>query len=201
MDNTSSARGRKRSRRAIAGSPRCGKVLPGINYRDTQTSGNARAACIAGLIEGLRHANPSAPVDHLGYVARLEDNLIAGLTFNDFAEDLVSGAGQELAGKFRAVHSSAAFAINSFAPLRASGQCFDLGEVRELKVEAFERRFPTGLARAQDSHLDVVASGRGEVVGIESKCREYLTPKRVRFSDRYRTDIVDERCDIRKRGP
>ncbi len=166
-----------------------------IDYRDTKTPGNARAACVAGLMEGLRHANPAAVVDKAGYVARPEDNLIAGLSLSDFAEDLAGGAGQELAGKFRAVHSSAALAINCFAPLRANAHSFDLGECRELKVEGFERRFPTGLTRAQAPHLDVVVSAPGEMVAIESKCLEYLTPKRVSFSERYRTEIIGERCD------
>lgn len=166
-----------------------------IDYRDTKTPANARAACIAGLLEGLRHANPAAVVDEPCYVARPEDNLIAGLSLIDFAEDFAGGAGQELAGKFRAVHSSAALAINCFAPLRANAHSFDLGERRGLNINGFKRRFPTGLARAQAPHLDVVASGHGEVVAIESKCLEYLTPKRVRFSERYSTDIIDERCD------
>lgn len=166
-----------------------------IDYRDTRTPGNACAACTAGLIEGLRHANPGAAVNKDGYVARPVDNLIAGLSLSDFAEDLAGGAGQELAGKFRAVHSSAALAINCFAPLRVMAQSFDLGECRDLKVEGFERRFPTGLARAQAPHLDVIASGPGELAAIESKCFEYLTPKRARFSGRYRSEIVDKRCD------
>jgi hypothetical protein len=74
-------------------------------------------------------------------------------------------------------------------------QSFDLGESRKLKVDGFERRFPTGLARAQAPHLDVVASSRGELVAIESKCIEYLTPKRASFSERYPTEIIEERRD------
>jgi hypothetical protein len=34
------------------------------------------------------------------------------------------------------------------------------------------------------------------MVAIESKCLEYLTPKRATFSPRYRTEIVDERCKV-----
>ncbi len=72
---------------------------------------------------------------------------------------------------------------------------FDLAGHYGLHVEAFERKYPTGLARAQPPHLDVVASGPGARVAIESKCLEYLTPKRPAFSDRYRTEITDERAD------
>jgi hypothetical protein len=61
-------------------------------------------------------------------------------------------------------------------------------------VDGFERRFPTGLPRAQPPHLDVVASGPEELVAIESKCLEYLSSKRPKFSDRYETGITDERA-------
>ncbi len=165
-----------------------------IDYRDTATPGNARAACVAGLVEGMRHAKPDAAIDGDGYVAQPEENLIPGLSLSDFADDLRGGAGQELAGKFRAVHSSAALAINCFAPLRASAHRFDIGECRDLQVDGFERRFPIGLARAQAPHMDVVVTGAGGMVAIKSRCLEYLTPKRATFSPRYRTEIVDERC-------
>ncbi len=79
-----------------------------IDYRDTSTPGNARAACIAGLVEGMRHAKLEVAIDDDGYVAQAEENLIPGLSLNDFADDLKGCAGQELMGKFRAAHSSAA---------------------------------------------------------------------------------------------
>ena len=43
-------------------------------------------------------------------------------------------------------------------------------------------------------HLDVVLRGPEELVAVESKCLEYLTPKPARFSERYATEIVDERA-------
>jgi len=161
---------------------------------DTMTSAGIRAACMFGLAEWLEHSRPEVPLDAHGYVPRAEDNLLPGLTLGDFAKDLEAGAGKELLGKFRAVHSSAALAVNCFAPLRAGDVPFHLAGHDGLRVEAFERKFPTGLARAQPPHLDVVASSPGEIVAIESKCLEYLTPKRPAFSDRYRTEITDERA-------
>jgi len=143
----------------------------------------------------MRHTKPAVAIDDDGYVAQPEENLISGLSLNDFADDLKGAAGQELMGKFRAVHSSAALAINCFAPLRASAHRFDIGQCGDLQVDGFERRFPTGLARAQAPHMDIVATGPGGMVAIESKCLEYLTPKRATFSPRYRTEIVDERCE------
>lgn len=161
---------------------------------DTTTPAGVRTACIFGLAEGLEHSRPEVPLDEHGYVPRPEDNLLPELALEHFAADLEAGAGKELLGKFRAVHSSAALAVNCFAPLRAGGVPFDLAGQQELQVEGFERRLPTGLAQAQPPHLDVVASGPDGLVAIESKCLEYLSPTKAAFSDRYRTEIVDERA-------
>jgi hypothetical protein len=160
----------------------------------TNTSAGALAACKFGLAEGLRHSRPEVTVDQVGYVDTPEDNLLADLSLSDFAADMEGGAGHELRDKFRAVHSSAALVVNSFAPLRVAATPFSLLGHRQLKVEGFERKYPTGLPRAQPPHLDVVLSGAEGLVGIESKCLEYLTPKMPKFSDRYQTGIVDERA-------
>lgn len=162
--------------------------------RDTTTSNGVRAACIFGLAQGLEHSKPDVRLDEQGYVPSAEDNLLPGQTVEHFASDLQAGAGKELLGKFRAVHSSAALAVNCFAPLRAGDVPFELAHQCNLKVDGFERKYPTGLTRAQPPHLDVVASDPDGVVAIESKCLEFLTPKRPAFSDRYRTEIVDERA-------
>ena len=157
-------------------------------------SQNTRSACMFGLKEGLRHARPEVQLNEQGYVTSSEDNLLGGLSLNDFERDLNAGAGKELMGKFRAAHSSAALAVNCFAPLRSAGLQFSIGRLDGLQVEGFERRFPTGLSRAQPPHLDVVTSGPDGLVAIESKCIEYLTPKRPKFSARYETGITDERA-------
>lgn len=162
---------------------------------DTKSPAGIRAACIFGLAEGHENSRPGVPLDAHGYVPGAEDNLLPGLTLEDFAQDFEAGAGKELLGKFRAVHSSAALAVNSFAPLRAGDVPFDLAGHDGLHVEAFERKYPTGLARSQPPHLDVVTSSPAALVAIESKCLEYLTPKQADFSDRYRTEIIDERAD------
>ena len=165
-----------------------------ITYTNDKTSpGGIRAACIFGLAQGFVHSRPEVSLDPSGYVSRAEDNLVGELTIDQFRDDLGAGAGQELLTKFRAVYSSSALAVNTFAPLRANSIDVDIGAHRSLAVSGFERRFPTGLARAMPPHLDVVLRGPGELVAVESKCLEYLTPKRAKFSDRYATEIVDER--------
>ncbi len=166
-----------------------------MSVQSTTKPAAIRAACIFGLKEGLKHARPDGRLDSKGYVARPEDNLLEGLKLKDFEAELNAGAGQELMGKFRAVHSSSALAVNCFAPLRSSGLPFSIGRHSALQVEGFERRFPTGLPRAQPPHLDVIASGDDELVAVESKCLEYLTPKQPLFSDRYETGIADERAE------
>ncbi len=52
------------------------------------------------------------------YVECLEDNLLEGVFRRDFENDLAQVSGNELAGKIRAIHSSAALAVNSFAPFK-----------------------------------------------------------------------------------
>lgn len=162
---------------------------------DTRTPAGIRAACIFGLAEGLENSRPEVPLDDHGNVPRAEDNLLPGLTLERFGGDLGAGAGKELPGKFRAVHSSEALAVNCFAPLRAGGVPFDLAGHNGLQVDTLKLRSATGLARAQPPHLDIAASGPGARVAIESKCLEYLTPKRPAFSERYRTELTDERAD------
>jgi hypothetical protein len=161
---------------------------------DSSTPAGIRKACIFGLAQGLENSRPEVPLDDNGYVPQAEDNLVGELTLDHFRGDLGAGAGQELLTKFRAVYSSAALAVNTFATLRAGAIPVDIGEHGSLAVDGFERRFPTGLARAMPPHLDVVLRSPDELVAVESKCLEYLTPKLAKFSERYATEIVDERA-------
>jgi hypothetical protein len=56
------------------------------------------------------------------------------------------------------------------------------------------KKFPIGLPHAEPPHLDVVAEAPSGLLAIESKCTEYLSPKVVKFSERYETGIRDERA-------
>ncbi|MBU0966250.1 MAG: hypothetical protein KKA54_07705 [Proteobacteria bacterium] len=64
--------------------------------------------------------------------APLADNLIDGVSLAQFEADLQSGDGAELHGKFRAVHSSSALAVNCF-PLLTRGATIG------LNISLFER--------------------------------------------------------------
>ena len=102
------------------------------------------------------------------------------------------GAGSELAGPMRALHSSSALAANFFdysthrenAPL-LSALGVDSKNVDSLE---FEARFPTGLG-GTPPHLDVaIWLSSGEVIAVESKFTEHLrrsTRGKSRFEASY----------------
>jgi restriction endonuclease-like protein len=153
-----------------------------------------RDQCYAALAHGFRRSRPGIILNAEGYVEKPEDNLVPGVQPSDFEADLSAGAGGELKGKFLAAQSSAALAVNCFAPFRHGGWAFDLAPHTGLRVTGFERTFPTGLVRAPPPHVDVVSKGPTGLVAIESKCTEYLKPQPALFSERYETDITDERA-------
>src|SRR3954452_13243492 len=157
-------------------------------------SNDRRLQCALALARALKTQKPAISIDDRGYVAKIKDNLLPGITMASFEADLVAGAGSELRTKFLAAHSSAALAVNCFAWFRGNQVALDVGENRELSLLGFEQTFATGLTRAEPPHLDVLANGACGLVAIESKCTEYLAPKRPRFSERYQTEITDARA-------
>ena len=118
------------------------------------------------------------PCNSQGYVRDVESNLLRPLS-PSARGGFEKGAGSELAGNMRALHSSSALVANFFdywtdrekGPLlSAMGICPDGGESLD-----FEVLFPTGL-RGRPPHLDVALTfGSGFVVAIEAKFTEYLT--------------------------
>jgi hypothetical protein len=58
--------------------------------------------------------------DRQGYVDWPQGNLIPGVRLDQFEADLRRGDGNELRMKFCALHSSAALAVNCFAPFKRS---------------------------------------------------------------------------------
>jgi hypothetical protein len=151
-----------------------------------------RARSIEALLRSALALRPEAKLDERNYLTDLSDTLVEGISIDAFAADLAAGAGKELQGKFLAPHSSSALAVNSFAWF-ANGAEVPVPGHEDLRLVGFERRFPTGLTRAQPPHLDVVLESPSELVAIESKCLEYLTPQQAKFSPRYREAIRDER--------
>lgn len=77
-----------------------------------------RSAAITALRQRFAALRPDLELSPSGYVPSLEDNLLPGVEPRHFVEDLKKGAGRELEWKVRAVHSSTALAVNTFAWFR-----------------------------------------------------------------------------------
>jgi hypothetical protein len=153
-----------------------------------------KKACKAVLKRALIDTNPRVTVDENGYVEEARDNLIEGVTLEDFEADLSQGDGNELAGKFRAVHSSSALAVNTFAPFKADPSTLWLPGGGGFSSLQFEKKCPHGVAGDRaPPNLDVIADGPVAVVAIESKLIEYLEPREAKFSPAYERDIQDWR--------
>ena len=115
-----------------------------------------------------------------------------------FADDLSAGDGNELESKFRAAHSSSALAVNCFAPYKNSPSDLKLAGRVGFEKLRFESKCPTGIRGGRAPNLDVLAESDSLVVGVESKCTEYLTrkswsAKKPPFRSAYFEQIQDER--------
>jgi hypothetical protein len=77
--------------------------------------------------------------------------------------------------KFLAAYSSCALAVNAFCPFLADREI----RLRHLLISRarLERRLQIGFGCGAPN-LDVYAASAGLVVGVESKCTEYLKTKR-----------------------
>ena len=136
------------------------------------------------LVKSQLRCSSGSPCDANGYVDDPTDNLLPGVKRDQFEPDLKNGGGHELETKFRAVHSSSALAINTFAPFKdAPGSLTILGRQR-FRSLVFEKHLPTGL-KGTPPNLDVYLQSDDEVVAIESKFLEYFTPKVAKFSNSY----------------
>ncbi len=115
--------------------------------------------------------------DSRGYVPDVETNLrrpLSGRARQAFGK----GAGSELAGHMKALHSSSALVANFFdywtnkdSTILLAAMEIDSGKGESLN---FEAQFPTGLG-GTPPHLDVaIALSSGTIIGVESKFTEHL---------------------------
>lgn len=151
---------------------------------DKLLRGRVREKCKLGLRQAFELIHPDRPVDARGYTHVLADNLIVADLEDDIRSEFGAGAGGELR-RMMAVHSSAALAVNAFAPLRRANIRFALAGESNLQVIDFEATRPIADLSRIPPHLDAVCASRDAVVAIESKCTEYLSPKVAAFSDEY----------------
>ncbi|MBW2645383.1 MAG: hypothetical protein JRE23_04215 [Deltaproteobacteria bacterium] len=138
--------------------------------------------------------NHSCPVSKDGYVCCPEDNLISSVHMADFKDDMDSGSGNELKGKFRALHSSAALAVNNFAVWKRNLTDLSLCGRLGFTSLIFERKCSTGLG-GTPPNLDVFLESNFCVIAVESKFLEYLTPKRGHFSSSYNREKLPQAED------
>ncbi len=139
---------------------------------------------------------------YINYAESVEANLIPGVFFSESREDYELGKGSELIGrkgqppKMSAMFSSSALVVNTFGPWRTDPSTLRLKSYPAFQSLRFEAACPNGLKqyspRATDPHLDVLLKSPDVVLGIESKCVEYLLPKEAAFSKTY-DKISDER--------
>ena len=151
-----------------------------------------RAGALRALHGAFVRANPLVEVDTQGYMHDVTENLLPFVRLADFEADLRAGDGNELEGKFKAVHSSSVLAINVFAPFRARGSELILPGSGSITGLEFERKCPHGVS-GRAPNLDVLLTGPDGVIGIESKLTEPLSRHRAVFSPKYREKIRDER--------
>lgn len=143
----------------------------------------------SGPLHGFRSTWP-------GYLVDWRENLVSGVAPGDVEQDLRSGSGGELAdkpgepAKFCAAHSSAALAVNTFAPFRRHPERLTLfgGGFRTCR---FEHKCPNGL-RGTNPNLDFWAESDHAVLGVESKFLEPLEPKVARFSEQYQRPFLGD---------
>ena len=135
--------------------------------------------------------NHSCPVSKDGYVCCPEDNLISSVHMADFKDDMDSGSGNELKGKFRALHSSSALAVNVFAKWKNNPSDLFLCGKKGLQSLTFEKKCPTGLG-GTPPNLDVFLDNEHLLIAVESKFLEYLTPKKGFFSASYTRDNLPQ---------
>lgn len=130
----------------------------------------------------------SGSASESGYVESPAENLIAGVRLSQFERDISGGAGNELKGKFMAVHSSTALAVNCFAPFKDSPELLTCCGCSDFTDVCFERVCRTGLRGGTHPHLDVWLQRDRAVIAIESKFTEYFATTRAGYSDAYRRE-------------
>jgi len=151
------------------------------------------------LVSKLATLNGDEVIDSQGRVGRLEQNLIGCMTVGQLravTTQISKGDGGELLEqdetrpKMHSAFSSAALAVNSFACWLGREADLELGAIKGFDKMAFEVKCSVGV-RGTAPNLDLIASGAGGRVAVESKCTEYLTQQRADFSDVYAARVTD----------
>ncbi len=139
--------------------------------------------------------------EYPNYVRKLKDNLAPGIDFGDFRSDFDGADGGELVSsggrpeKLCAAHSSAALAVNTFAPYCRSPESLTLAGRSGFAFACFEKNLRTGLGGTAPN-LDFFVIGAEAAVAVESKFTEVLSRKAANFSESY-SRVISELADAR----
>lgn len=137
-----------------------------------------------GLAKLALRARCEATTDSAGYVGSPHENLVRGVRLDQFESDLRQGDGNELRMKFCAVHSSAALAVNCFAPFTERVGDVEILGYRGTGRPQFEKRLKI-FPNRRPANLDVwIPHDRG-AIAIESKLLEHLQPTKPEFAPEY----------------
>lgn len=155
------------------------------------------AAAVAALERGLTRA-ARTPVTrwpgYPAYVAEASDNLLKPELLERFRSRYDAGAGGELKEhrrgravlppKMHAVRSSSALALNAFGPWADYPGRLVLGSHTGFGAPAFEEPLEA-IPTRHPPHLDVFLRSEREVIGVEVKCLEYLSPPKNGLASAY----------------
>lgn len=124
-----------------------------------------------------------------GYLDHFKDNLNSTILLDDFKTDLENGDGNELYGKFQALHSSSALCVNFFGFFKRHLDKFTVfGEKDFMENAQFEKKLPTGISRPPN--LDFYLENKKYIIGFESKFLETLTQKKPKISPTYSDELL-----------
>lgn len=145
----------------------------------------SRAKIIKQLISNSKKANEK------GYLNHFEDNLISTVLVDDFKADLENGDGNELYGKFQALHSSSALGVNFFGFFKRNLNKFTIFGEKDFNDNAqFEMKVPTDMSRPPN--LDFYLESENYVIGFESKFLETLSRKKPEISTAYSDKLLSQ---------
>jgi len=130
-----------------------------------------------------------------GYLEKSEMNLLPGVTPEMIKDDYLKGSGNEWEKKFRAIHSSAALAANTFGRWKIDPALFTFAGCTGFDKLELEAKCPTGLG-GTPPNLDVLLQSTDTVIGIESKFLEPLKLTVPKFSTSYSRDRLPLCDDI-----
>lgn len=145
---------------------------------------------IVALGRALTAAKPGLTLSSSGYVDHWSENLIPGTDPAWFETELNEGDGAELKKKFKAAHSSAALAVNTFARFKTAPTSLSVANSSGHKTFRFEAKCPAGIRGGRSPNLDLLAQG-ATILGVESKCTEHLKRHIAKFSTAYNEQIED----------